>query len=79
MTKQRSEDGQNKTLLNHLKKGYSISWLTAAKYFGISSLHRRLADLRNGVYDGNCYPIDYGHYVEYGGKRFKVYQMDLEV
>lgn len=38
-------DTQNKMLIAHLKKGGSVTGLDALKWFGISSLPRRILDL----------------------------------
>lgn len=74
-----TKEAKTKKLLNHLLSGFSVSALTATQISGISGscFHRRLTDLRTGKFNGVNYPIDYGYWVEHGGVRYKVYQMDL--
>ena len=59
---------QCKQLADHIMKGNGISSMLAFKMFGITSLHRRLTDLRRaGI------PVDLGTWAKYNGKRFKIY------
>ena len=69
------KESQNKQILDHLLKGNAISNMLAFRLFKCTSLHRRLADLRNGRHDGKKWPISYGDWVNHGGSRFKVYKM----
>jgi hypothetical protein len=62
-------ESQCKKLADHIMKGNGISSMLAFKMFGITSLHRRLTDLRNvGI------PVDMGTWAEHNGKRFKIYR-----
>lgn len=75
----KTKDSQCKMLLLHLLQDKKISGAVAFRKFGIlSGFHRRLTDLRTGVFDGKFWPVNYGTWAEYGGKRFKVYGMDME-
>lgn len=61
-------ESQCKQLADHIMKGNKVSSMLAFKMFGITSLHRRLTDLRQaGI------PVDFGQWAEHGGKRFKLY------
>ena len=63
-------DSQCRKIARHLIKGGSISNMTAFKIYGIVSLHRRLFELRE-----RGFPVNFGRFVQYGGKRFKIYEM----
>ena len=56
-------------MLLHFLSGKTLDWSTAARFYGIGAMHRRLADLRTGRHDGICWPIDYGKWTERNGKR----------
>ena len=62
-------ESQCKKLADHIMKGNGVSSMLAFKMFGVTSLHRRLYELReSGI------PVDEGTWSEHGGKRFKVYR-----
>jgi len=65
---------QLKNLLRHLESGRKITMLDALKLYGIGSFHRRLSDLKYGLYDGKFHNI-VGKWTTRGKKRFMVYEL----
>lgn len=60
-------------LLKHFAKGHAISNITASRMYGITSLHRRLSDLKNEGY------VIRDEWVKHNKKRYKRYWMDQPV
>lgn len=73
-----NQQNQCKALLNHLARGHGITSILAFKMFNITSMHRRLTDLRTGRYNGIKYPINMGTWAEHNNKRFKIYKIETE-
>jgi len=61
---------QLKKLKEWLSQGYAINTMLAFQKFGITSLHRRLTDLRNAGF-----PVNYGEWNDPEKKDFKRYKM----
>lgn len=69
--KQLKAGSQNSRLLAHLSRGRTITSLEAFRRFGVTSLHRRLAELRDRGHD-----IDYGTaYTTREGVKVKRYRL----
>lgn len=64
------KQSQCQRLKNWLSKGYSINSLLAFEKFRITSLHRRLTDLRN-----SGFPVDNGEWNNPSERDFKRYKM----
>jgi len=64
------KESQCKQLKKWLSKGYAINSMLAFQKFGITSLHRRLTDLRN-----EGFPVDQGEWNDIQKKDFKRYKL----
>jgi hypothetical protein len=65
-----NKTSQLKNLKEWLSKGYAINTFLAFDKFGITSLHRRLTDLRNAGF-----PVDRGQWNDPSKRDFKRYKM----
>lgn len=66
----KTRSSQCAQLLRHFKLGHSVSAITAMRMFGITSLHRRLADLKDEGYTIK------DEWVRHNKKKYKRYWME---